>query len=81
MVKTLEWERVETIRKNERPGPPARWAVPTPDENLWRAAVPGGWLIKMIGMPVVVEAPDGPWEGGPRWASVAFYPDPEHKWE
>ena len=34
---------------------------------MWRAKVPGGWFIRIIG------APDD--------AAAFFYPDPEHLWD
>jgi hypothetical protein len=33
--------------------------------SLWRSKVPGGWIIRLSG----------------NGEGLAFYPDPEHKWD
>lgn len=56
---TLSWERVEG-RLAGTYGPPQYTG------NVFRAKVPGGWLVRL--------------DIGGDAASLAFVPDPQHRW-
>lgn len=62
---TLHWEAIEGW---PQPGYRGERAVP-----LYRAAVPGGWLI---GFGVHQQS----YEGGAGMGGLTFVPDPQHTW-
>jgi len=64
-VSELHWEFIHSkIVESEIP----------PRSYFWRVEVPGGWLIRTE----LFVAEGGKGVGGS--TSIAFYPDPEHKW-
>lgn len=54
-----------------RPRQPLRWEYVSGTPAISRARVPGGWLVT-----VEQATTRGPFQTG-----IAFYPDPEHRWD
>ncbi len=52
----LRWERLAAFDDEDEL---------SPDVDMWRTEVPGGWIV-------LAQAGDG--------LGTTFYPDPEHKW-
>lgn len=53
--------------------------------SVWRAKVPGGWLIKVTNHVMTMNVDNGrifnPKSGFETRDSICFMPDPKHKWQ
>ena len=63
----MEWE---FLGKQDLRIPRKRWGEDHYSSFLWRAMVPGGWLLLAQGVNSIAPQP-----------IVSFYPDPDHLWE